>query len=292
MPVLSLLLFLGGCQLLERPLPNEEDIAQVLANPKINPDSVVLEVAIVRFREDELQDDVWLRADEQLSSVTTQLALQKNGLRVGNLGNRLPPDLEELIHRRELTNDKSSTSQQFSNQAKQHEAFHALTQKLQMIRRLQTGAGKRNEIVLVTYPGLRQVQWHQEGQEQEADLQEAKFVLNLYARPLGDSSVEINLEPEIQHGPLRQAYHAEEGDLRYSLQQQKQKFQHLNTKHRLKPGQTILVGAADHSRHLGKAFFTFEQGEETYHTFLLVRLALVQSDDRFQEKSAIDLSLF
>src|SRR5262245_50277114 len=77
---------------------------------RLAPDAVVLDVAFVHLpaSDQERYDAIWTATDEQVFPPEVRRELAINGMRVGRLGQELPPKLRELIDAKHSQLDEQS----------------------------------------------------------------------------------------------------------------------------------------------------------------------------------------
>ncbi len=245
---------------------------------RMSPDSVALEVTFVRLPIDKsLHQRLWADVDEQWLPAEARGHLSENGMRVGVVGPQLTEQLRELL-------EQKSTTQTLT--AQDPLQIDVLARN----RRIQTRAGKRNEIVTGP-PHAKLVVLHREpnGQRVRGNTYgEAQCVFATRCFPVGDGSARLELVPEVQHGKPRRQWIAGEGTFHLIAGRDREVYDDLRIEATLTPGRTLVLGAAAQSCGLGHSFFVESAGGVAQQKLLLIRLAQTQQDDLFDEPQPAD----
>jgi len=241
-----------------------------LPRHRLASDSIVLEVAFVRFPAGQLDpaDAVWLAADEQQLAVESRRRLADNGLRCGLLGSQLPPELRELL------DAAASPLGPGTDVGISADAATATQQRLPL------RAGNLGRIVLGSTHDLLHVLTQEEGELRGETYREARCELAVRSYPQGDGRVRLEFTPEIHHGQPRQRYLGGQGGIRVESRQDERVFERLRFDATLSPGQILVFGPTLPGKGLGGCFFA-SPGDEQPGRLLLVRLAQTQLDDLF-----------
>jgi hypothetical protein len=202
--------------------------------------------------------------------VQLRRALGENGFRCGLVGPQLPESLRQLLDEQDdclgIPRDDGK-------------AIHGLLTPLQ---RLQSRAGRRNKIVASNSVRKRMVVLCREGgQVRGGTFEDAQCVFGLRTFPQGDGGVQLELIPEVQHGPLRQKWVGQEGMWRLDADRERKVFSQLRTEAVLSPGQTFLLTCTADGKGLGGQFFTEDASSGPVRKILLIRLAQTQLDELF-----------
>ena len=124
------------------------------------------------------------------------------------------------------------------------------------------------------------------------------------ATPTGDGQVELQLVPEIQHGPMHQRWIGGDGLFRLDASRDSIRYDELKIAATLLPGQTLVLSASPSAGGLSKAFAGKGNGSVgqvssmpdatatpvTPHLperLVLLRLAQTQFDDLFSPLQAL-----
>jgi hypothetical protein len=238
----------------------------------MSPDCVVLEVASVKGPPEllALDGDLWKEVDEQCFPTELRCALAENGFRFGVIGPQLPEALRRLLEAGEDS---------LGIRGADGKAIQGL---LAPGQRLQSRAGERYDIVASNAPGGEMVVLLREGgQVRGGTYQDAQCVFAMKSFPKGDGRVEVDLTPEVRHGPRRQNWVGREGVFVLDADREREVFKQLRAHALLSPGRTLLLTCTPDPKGLGRQFFVQQLpgGPET--KILLIRLAQTQLDDLF-----------
>jgi hypothetical protein len=216
---ISLLLFLAataGCRFLTGTAATS---ATVESSPRPAQQqarrTVQLELLFVRHdaHDAELGADLWTHVDEQFLEAEVRDRLAANGLRVGIVGDHLPPHLASR-----LTADASTPAS----------GSELATDAAISRRRLQLLPGRRGEIV--TNGGVRELVLLERGMDgvSGATYRDATTLFSIEAAPAANGSVQITITPEIKHGPLEKSWVGEDGMFRLETGQRRHRLEHLS----------------------------------------------------------------
>jgi hypothetical protein len=258
----------GGCSRWSQS-PSEQSL---LKPPRMSPDSVVLELALVDIPagEEAAAKRVWRSVDEQAISLELRRDLNEQGVRCGTVGSQLPQwlcdQLESQDQRLGLERDGSTlVAGEFAAQ-----------------RRLQCRAGKARSVPISRDHLEFSLPVGSGEQDSPASVyQDAQWFLGITVKPLGDGSVQLRLMPEIHHGQIRQRWVGDEGFFRMDASRDLVELDSLLVDVTLMPGQTMVLGGGEGPKSLGAVLFA-EQGEAgPAGRLLLLRLAQTQFNDLF-----------
>jgi hypothetical protein len=248
----------------------------LLAQPKMSPDSVVVETVIIRFpkEQSDVLDNLWSTVDESVFDVELRRKLIENGVRGGVLIGDLPLGVRT---RMEQLADNSRTDPL--------EQANLAADVKSAINRLQCRAGRRKELHVrreVSQPLV--VLTSEEGRVEGASYEKPAMLFDLRSIPHGDGQATLQLTPEIQHGDERKSFIHSDFGLRPDMSRDRKTWQDLSMSVKLSPGQMIALSCNGDpkSSNLGKAFFvthTAEQSDE--RVLLLIKLAETQLDELF-----------
>jgi len=260
-----LLLAASGCATWSSP-PDEPT---QLPSGRVAPDSVLLEVALVRLPEDWEQDGAfWQDVDEQHLPSDMRRQLQDNGLRSGILGSQIPPVLRASLEQSAdplealLTEESPQDSELFAKK-----------------RRLHIRPGNPRRIpVTATGTNAAVVLFTEDAAVRALRFEKPLGMVELSCEPLGDGRVRLGVLPAVEHGELRQQWGTAEGSWMMYSSRPRHLFESLAFRTVLSPGQTLVLTAAD-AKGLGGEFFARLESQQ--RSMLLVRLAQTQWDDLF-----------
>jgi hypothetical protein len=177
--------------------------------------TVQLELLFVRHdaHDAELVTDLWTHGDEQFLDAEVRDRLAANGLRVGIVGDHLPPHLASRL------TAEASTPASDSELA---------TDAAISRRRLQLLPGRRGEIV--TNGGVRELVLLERGTDgvSGATYRDATTIFSIEASPAANGCVQITVTPEIKHGPLEKSWVGEDGMFRLETGQRRHRLEHLS----------------------------------------------------------------
>jgi len=244
----------------------------LLQSAKMSPDSVVVELALLDLAdvEKELTSDLWQAADEQHVSAELRQRLGQNGFRCGVLGSQLPSWITDRLadRGRLLQFDESEGTAVVSD---------VLTQ-----RRIQCRANQHRSVPIG--PTCKELLVGGDGKDLEgaARYAEAQCQLAITVVPKGDGRVELQLVPEIQHGPPRQRWVGGDGLFRLDASRDSVRYDDLKVNADLVPGQTLILQTLPGVNGVGNAFAGKTSGSVPgAGKLVLVRLAQTQFDDLF-----------
>lgn len=111
---------------------------------------------------------------------------------------------------------------------------------------------------------------------------DAQYHLGVTSIPQGDGRVELEVVPEIQHGPARQRWVAGDGLFRLDASRDSVRYDELKVGTTLVPGQTLIFEALPAGKAAGKAVAGQMAGSASPRgTLVMLRLAQTQLDDLF-----------
>jgi len=271
--LLSLLVTLNGCS----PLSVTTAGNSLLKPPRMSPDSVVLEFALIEVPPNEIQEceRLWQRVDEQQLPTDLRRKLAAHGLRCGVIGAQLPDWIRHHV-----------SSPQKSVELESDDGMASISESTTQ-GRVQCRAGQRRAIAVTDKPKKLTIDQDTEGKTQPVTYEEAKCEFALTAELQGDGRVRIELTPEISHGPPRQRWVGNDGLFRVDLARDCRQFVDSQLHATLSPGQTLLLASARDAKSLGKAFFVDDAKSGPGRRVLLVRVSQTQSDDLFAPERAL-----
>lgn len=219
--------------------------------PEARPD--VVELYYIFLEADagdpEIDEEIWDKeVDEQCIPLDTKAALAENGIRLGKLGSRLSPAVLELLKK----NEKNQSG-------RKHHAASGQLAKVQLTEILPSW----NLFQLVN------------GQPVGDEIKDAQGFLYLTPTITGDSTVAVQIAPEIEYGP-RQQKRVPTPDLagwQLRTERESRSFPSLQSTVHLANGEYAIVGATpDTGATLGRKLFLREDGRSPKQTLLLVRV--------------------
>ncbi len=264
----------GGCAHWSKDTATESK--QILTQPKMSPDSVIVETVIIRFpkEQSDVLDNLWATVDESVFDVELRRKLIDNGIRGGVLIGELPVGVRSRLE--QLANSSQTDPLEQANLAADVKSA---------TNRLQCRAGRRKEVHVrreVTQPLV--VLTSEEGRVEGASYERPAMLFDLRSIPHGDGQATLRLAPEIQHGEERKAFVRSDFGLRPEMSRERKVWEDLALSVKLRPGQMIALSCNGEpkSSNLGKAFFVTHTAEQTdERVLLLIKLAETQLDELF-----------
>ncbi|MCC9606978.1 hypothetical protein LOC68_15150 [Blastopirellula sp. JC732] len=256
-----------GCALWQNDKTTEPS---TLPSGNLSDDTVILETTKVRIPtvQEDAVAQMWLEVDEQFMPATMRSRLYENGIRVGLINYHLPQQIRDLLA---ASSGKEGLNGQSSVLIKDGEVPIAEQRRFRK--------GKRGELVASdVMPELTCFVKEGDAVTGETYYQaQCRFAILTY--PQGDGRVLIELIPEIQHGqPQREFSSSGDGVFQLAAKPRSEPLTDLTMKAIMSPGETLILGATDELRGVGKSFFTRSDGRRQV---LLIRLAASQTDGLF-----------
>lgn len=269
-----------GCS----PLTTGSAGKSLLQMARMSPDSVIVEVALLDL--DGLPptqiSDLWLGADEQQIPIETRQALARHGLRCGVVGSQLPAWLTDQLasQRQRLQLDESAQTAVLSDVATE--------------RRIQCRANQRRSIPVaskcaaLTVPPARKAAEDAGADAAPPDkYADAQCYVSLTPSPKGNGQVELELVPEIQHGPVHQRWVGQDGLFRLDAARDSVRYDRLRTAATLGPGQVLILLAQGGQGGWGDAMVgSISDASPSAGRLALFRVAQTQFDDLFSPLQA------
>jgi len=257
--------------------PSDEPRPRVTS--RMSPDSVGLEYGFIRVSAEQASrlDAVWSEVDEtRISPVRRQLLLD-NGLRVGIVGEQLPPTIRQLL-------DAPSTGEDTAHEI----AFEIDAQgrkepaREKPFRHLHSRSGRPNLILASDILPQLDVLAQRQGLLVGRSFRDAQCVFLLKTYPLEDGRVRLELTPEIHHGTAQRDIVADTGIWRFGMSKKREVYASLRSEAILSPGESLLVTPTSDSRGLGKNFLVpHSKTDSLKGKMLIIRLAQTQHDALF-----------
>ena len=215
--------------------------------------------------------ELWEQIDEQAVKPELRIAMDKNGMRAGNISGSTPPLLDEWVRQ---------SVQRVGEDPLEQVGFAADVSSFSQLWRCR--ANVRKELSVRNFSnGPTCVNYHDissQGHIYDAP----HFIYSIRATPHGDTSATIRLTPELQHGELIKKMVARESAVRTDIRRESVSFEQLSIELRIQQGDCIVIGPTTDSRGLGEHYFhTKTQTGEIQPVLLLVRLSEANTDDAF-----------
>jgi hypothetical protein len=224
------------------------------------PRTIQLELVFVRCdaHDATMRDELWTFADEQFLPAGLRGRLATNGLRVGIIGDHLPP---EVAARLMPTAPSPTAGNELATDA-------AVTR-----RRLQLLPDRRGEIL--TSSGIRELVVLERVDDgvSGATYRDASTLLAIEVTPAANGTVQITAIPEIRHGPLEKSWVGEDGMFRLETGQRRHRLEHLQFIATLPRDGMLVVGCAgDDSASVGDCLLRdHERGKGTTMRLVMIR---------------------
>jgi len=220
------------------------------------------------FGDPELNNDLWVKADEEQLPIALREVLAAQGFRVAVLGGALPAVLKSLFDEEEIG---------------QMNGEHLLLQQA-IATQIQTGGIHAAWPKVANEDSKGPINSSESGQESEgAEVDKTKYYTNAVGslrvtpRITSDGCVDLVVLPEIQHGDPRRMFvpgTGFNGPLDWSIQigRQSRLFQDLSFTLRLRSGQYAFIGCYPSDRDsVGCRFFTRQKDGQTMQRIVLIR---------------------
>ena len=251
---------------------NSDEVPGVprLPRTKMSPDSVGIEVATVTLDASNIHllDEIRSELDEQVLLPEQRRHLSRNGLIGGLIGTQLPTPLPLLLLE--------------SASRREHPTAESFAEMPDQQRFVQCRAGKRVGV------GLWMSDEHLPVRHDDGEM----AVSESFAQPIcqvgvrceqdGNGTIDVHLTPEIEHGPLRQEFVADNGAFHVEAKRARKSYDDLEMSFELAPGEILLVTCTAEDDMLGQRIF--RNSTSTKQKLLLIRLAQIQIDVAFEEE--------
>ena len=242
----------------------------------MSPDSVVFELALLELSDtqQELVSGLWQEVDEQQIPAELRGKLAQDGFRCGVLGSQLPSWITQgLADRREQLQLDEATNT-------------AVVSDLFAQRRIQCRANQRRSVPVGVM--CKELALAGEGSQEAVKYADAQCHLSITAIPKSDGRVEIELVPEIQHGPPRLHWVGGDGLFRLDESRNSMRFDDLRVTVTLVPGQTLVLETLPAASGIGRAFAGNATESDSFRgRLVLLRLAQTQLDDLFAPQQSL-----
>ena len=266
-----------------RPAPvSGQDETLRLPASRMAKDSVTLEIAVGQLDLDQ-QGEVgqfWAEVDQQVLPFEVRQRLDQNGLLAGVVASQPPAILHRLLQDKVVDTSAMEPWQvQFIEQGNQ-----TTVSRMILHQRIQNGAGESHCVPVSDI--APQASWivHDGSRQTAGEGEQARGFIRLRTYPAGDSSLRLVVTPEIRYGRQQASFGVAEGSFTYSAKQSMQVLSELKFETRLKPGQTLVLGANPQLSDLGGFLFGPTDNAEFGQRVILVRLVHSQRDDLFDSR--------
>ena len=298
---LSLILLLAtallvGCESwyarnLQETVSWKRPVASAMQRLRMLPDSVMLEIAVVKIDRSEIQrfDELWNQIDTGSLSLSERRILDQNGVRVGVVPSHIPADLHALMAPIPVDQESLNSweEQLFEKGLLKPEPRILLHDGIQ---------NRRGEVHPVPVSGwLNQASWIVEvGDQRIAGASDnVRAVMEVRTFPKGDGTVRLVCTPALHIGQPRTQIGIQQQGFAYETAQEKKQLRELKFGACLRSGETLLVAPTSDVSDLGGLFFgppdevVEGEGDGTFR-ILMLRLLQTQRDDLFDAESDRD----
>ncbi|MEC9092781.1 MAG: hypothetical protein VX438_08765 [Planctomycetota bacterium] len=247
---------------------NAEETTSVLQKSQMSPDSVVLEISIIKFPAKNSDDLARLfeLLDVTKIDLDQRRSWDRNGLRAATSGTTLPIEFDLL-----LKNEVPSEDDQEST----GEA------KLSPRRRIQARSGKTFRIATQNVqPLLTWFSTQAGGYRVGGSKASAQTEFNVRSFSQGNGGVRLLVTPEIFHGEPKQVVTTSNSSFRYEMKRDSIKFPELRLETKLALGESLVLASNTHQQQpfgLGQTFFS----RDDHRKIIVIRLAQSQKDNLF-----------
>lgn len=255
-----------------------------LQQPRMSPDSVVLDILFVRFPFGDEQANVslWQEIDEQHFAAPLRRQLAAQGFRVGLVGGQIPVKLAQMLQ----LSDRPASAQRVNQVSLQQMESDPLV----IPRHLQLRAGRHAEIIASGIYDELPVLMCESGQLCGRSYPKAQGVFALKAFPEPGGRVRLELVPELHYGEPRRRYVPSHGGFRLEVGKPRRVFDKLAISAHLAPGQMLILSSlACRQGSLGHHFFTHDTAGQLEQKLLVIRLSQIQHDDLFAPEGILPL---
>ena len=273
----------GGCWKLASMAPDPVTAKRplgLLSRHQMRRGSVALEIAVVTIPESMMAtyESAWKSIDVQAIDLETRQRLDRNGLRVGVTGTRLPQELVALMKWSEPISGEGSMP------GGEHRSLVSFDRPDQFgshqVQQLQPGT----EHWIPCSPTHPRLAWtvEQDGQVKSGLCANANCGMTVGLISAGDGNVRLWLRPEILHGEKKMRYGLGEGDFVFEEAQDRQSITELGFSCRLIPGQTLIIDATPGESLIGHSLMGANPLNPALGPrLLLIRAVSLRSDDLF-----------
>ncbi len=262
-------------KIVQEPIPAESKTLQRAVLP---PDSVVIDVLVARipYQERDLATDFWNDVDELEIDPEKRKQLNEQGFRVGLVGASPPVSLSKLLtlKGRELR----ASLEEETDYSKPENTSEPITSSKPIT--LRAGMKSMIETRDDVWPSIPILE-NENGSLVGKSYSDARTTLSVGIVQNPDGSVRFDLAPLLKYGAPRPITRYQHGQLVRTQEQPTKNFDQLKFSVALRPGQFLVLGAADADTNaLGKYFFT-DSGVDFDQKILVLRLLVTQRDGQF-----------
>lgn len=246
-----------------------------LAQPRLSPGAVVLDIYFVRFPfgDPDANGPLWDEIDEQRFPPELRQRLADNGFRVGVVGGHVPDRLAKLMEIKDPSEQPPL------------EAAAAFAERPKVVvRHLQAGMGVREEIVSHQVESMTPLLVGEEGELLGKTFPNGQGVFTLRTQPQPDGAVRFELAPEVQYGEPQSRIVPDAAGAwsRVEAGRPKEIFDQMKLETSLGPGEMlVLTSLPERPASLGHQFFVETTSGAAEQKLLIIRVAQTQHDPLF-----------
>ncbi len=264
-------------------------IAGAFQRLRMLPDSVMLEIAVVKIDREEIEsfDKLWHQIDTSPLSLNDRRVLDQNGIRAGVVSSHVPAMLHKLMAPIPIDESSLDSWQQqlFDKGLLKPEPRILLHDGIQNRR------GESHPVPVSDY--LTHASWIVEvGDRRTAGASDnVRAVIEVKTFPKGDGTVRLVCTPSLHIGQPRTQIGIQQQGFAYETAQEKKLLKELKFEACLRSGESLMIAPTSDLSDLGGLFFgggVAEQGEDGTYRVLMLRLLQTQMDDLFDVAPDLD----
>jgi hypothetical protein len=247
-----------------------------LAQPKLSPGTVVLDIYFVRFpfADPDSNGLLWQEIDELRLPPDLRRRLADNGFRAGVVGGHVPDRLAKLMEIEDPAAQPPLAA-----------AAALAAQPKVVVRHLQAGVAMREEIASHQVESMTPLLVGEGGELRGKTFAKGQGIFALRTHPQPDGAVRLELVPEVQYGePQSRIVPGGAGASVFRLEagRPKEVFDALKVEASLGPGEMlVLTSLPERAASLGHQFFVESNSGATEQKLLIIRVAQTQHDPLF-----------
>jgi hypothetical protein len=250
---------------------------------QMSPDSVVLDIFVVRFPfgDPDVNEKLWQEIDEQGFPLELRDRLTQNGFRVGIVTGQMPMALSKLLE----LNDKPVPDGKL-----EETSLTSFETKPRVARQhFQLRAKQRGEIMASHVYDELPVFVPENGRLCGHTYRQAQGMLAVKSMPQPDGRVCLELAPELHHDQPRPQWGGNQGMMRLDLSRPRRVFDDMVISTNLSPGSMLVLSSLPNKPgSLGHHFFA-ENDDGQQQKLLIVRLSQTQPTGPFDASESLKL---
>lgn len=255
------------------------------------PDSVMLEIAVVKIERSEMEgfDKLWKQLDHSPLSLRSRKRLDQNGLRAAVVSSHVPAELHRLMEPVALDESKFDQWQQqlFDKGLLKPEPRILLHDGIQNRR------GESHPVPVSGY--MPHASWVVEVDQQRiaGASENVRAVFEVKTYPKGDGTVRLVCTPGLHIGQPKTQIGIQQQAFAYETSQEKKLLKSLKFEACVRSGESLIIAPTSDMADLGGLFFGSEidtqlQSNDGSYRVLMVRLLQTQMDDLFDSSPELD----